>query len=436
MIYTNKTIASRIHDILEDDATNLITLDISIKLSNGTVLVIPPEHIVLLDIHQDFYNAYMDYTNLKIELELGEFLELMANKQDIHVTVSFFKYGPDTIIKPVAFRIVEYIGVLKDMMDLSAKTSKSELEERSKNTGKEIATMPVELQLIPEAAYKLRKKKFNFILHKATTFDAIAMTTYALGLNEAYIETPDNTKEYTQVIIPPLFDISSVFDYLQKSEAYGVYDYGINYYYMLDTLYICGMFKRHTGNRIDIYTAGEDTYAGGSIYHKESKDKLEVVLSGYINNTKKSHDIQENVGTSLIQHSVANSIHELGEVSSNDKFTINKEFLNNLSLFDDDAGAIRDSWNQTYVIGDNQHKLTTALFMSRMEYLSAKWEFAMPFTFSPVSNISYLYDAGKKITTRSAWCKQVVYRIAKMQSISQKSFSCTASLEVGLLPEE
>lgn len=436
MIYTNKTIKSRIHDILNNEEDNLLTVDISIKLSNGVVINVPPEHIVLLDIHQDFYNAYMDFTDLKIELELAEFISLMDNKQDITVSISLSKFIKNTLAKPVVFSIVEYIGIIKDMGDLSAKASKSELEKRSTISGKETATLPLSMQLIPKIAYKLRKKKFNFILGNATVFDAIVTTSYILGLNDAYIETPDNNKQYTQIVVPPLFDISNVFDYLQNSEAYGVYDYGINYYYMIDTLYICGMFKNHRGNRIDIYTAGEDTYAGNTIYHKVDGNKMEIVLSGAIDNTKKSHDIQENIGTSLIQHSVANSVHELGELVSDGEFEINNKLLSNLSLFDDDAGVIKESWNQTYLIGDNTNKLTSALFMSRMEYLSAKWEFAVPFAFSPVSNISYMYDAGVKIATRSAWCKQITYRISKANTSSHKTFGCTASLEIGLLPEE
>lgn len=435
MIHTNKTIQSRIGEILSVAKDNVLTIDIKIQLSNGVTLIVPPEHVVLLQIHQDFYNAYMDYTNLKIELLLQDYLQLIENKQDLKVSITIASYTNTQLAKATPISIVEYIGVLSDMGDIATKASKSTLEHHTKLDGKEDATLPVEMQLIPKETYNLRKKKINYILQNASIFDAIATAIYALGLKTVYIETPDNQTSYKQIVIPPLHDISSIFDYLQNSEAYGVYDYGINYYYMLDTLYISPMFTNHSGDRIDIYTVGEDSYAGGTTYHLKTKDKIEIVLSGRIDNTKPSHDMQENVGTSLIQQSIGTTVENAGTVVADGEYVVNEKFITNLSLFDDDAGVIKESWNQTYVIGDNPHRLKTALLMSRMEYLSAKWEYALPYIFTPVSNITYLYDSGKKVSNRPAWCKQVTYQLSKAPTVSTKTFTCTASMVIGLLPE-
>ena len=74
------------------------------------------------------------------------------------------------------------------------------------------------MYLIDPAACDTRHIKINAILHDVTIEDVLHWAAYQFGFTRVNMVKPTNTIKYSNLVIPPMQSIATLFPYLQQKE--------------------------------------------------------------------------------------------------------------------------------------------------------------------------------------------------------------------------
>jgi len=430
----SKSFHNTIEDILNYKKDNILTLKCSIFLSTKDIIEFTPKEIVKMDIIQDFYGSIADNIDITLNMGIEKYKQLVLNRQNLVVKIDIIKSNATGEDINDYHKSLKYIGIVKEFQKPSMYGPEETLNVILEQQSTEYKTIELELELIPEIVYKLRKTKFNFILNEATMEDTILFISDLLGFKKIYFIPPDNTTVYTNVVVPPLLEPSDIFDYLQDHPAYGIYDKGINYYIHDNILYIYPLVNNLNNTpKCNIYSIGEGAYGGSTNFFKLVNNDLSIITNNKVTIKTPSQSSVENNGNSFIVDTPKKHIDNSGKVISNNLFNVNREFVTNVSLADDNSGLLTKAFTQSFIKTDNINSIYSSLYNNLYMTAGIVWVFASPFLIYPHSNIKYVYEDGEHIKEFKGWVLSAQYTIAKTNSMNKDTFACKANIITGLL---
>ncbi len=367
-----------------------------------------PYSITKLVIDQQFGLNYSDNISLVLTLTPMQLLSMLDNYRDLKCTILIkpreieTEYIDDTTL----YLDKTYLVLLKDKelrkrLPKKAIVPDTLLDKNNEHSDQMFDN--VEVQLITESEYLLRKKQFNFIARDTTVKDVILFIAQSCDIPQVCMTEPDNTKTYTNIVIPPRHTFSTCMDFLQN--YYGIYNKGLSYYYMDDTLYVYPAYETQptTPESAHLYYGGQNAFLGNKIYHAMSDDIAHVV----INTTPVIKDLIdggiENYGNAIsFQHSdrIVDLISTIGEGSSSAAAKIGLGALDikepNTSIFafeSTDSGISEDVYSERFQFDDaNSYKYKSELYGFRRTILATSWQNAVLTIFKPGYLLHWHYD--------------------------------------------
>jgi hypothetical protein len=436
-LYMSESFHTVIKEIMEFKESNTLTVSCSFMLENGETIDFTPGVISRFEVEQNFYGAIADTVTIDIAMTTATYMKVVEFRQNIIAKIDIVQSSPAGKSRKDYFKSLRYNAILLNYEDPSFHAPIKSLEHVESEESSEFKTFTVEFDLIPMSIYKVKKNKFNFILNKATMEDTILMIADILGFKEIYLVPPDNTVEYLNVVIPPLLEMQDIFDFLQDSDAYGIYDNGVSYYIYNDILYIYPMFNNLTNTPgFNVYSVGVGSYAGSTNFFKlDPNGDLYVMNNNKLNISTPSQANVENIGTSMIVNTPHKHIDGSGKLTADGLFTVDPEFITSVSIESDPSGVMGESFTQTYETTDNLNAMHTVLSGNLYKTIGFIWPFALPFMVLPTSNVKFVYEDGSHIQTLVGWCTYAKYSFAKTQSINKDTFACKADIVLGLLTD-
>jgi hypothetical protein len=431
----SQSFADKIKNITGSTKYNLYRFAFSVMMKDNTVLELQSLHIDRFTIHQDFGNNFADIILLEMTLPRSEYMLLLKNRHNLRVKVAIHYMNTDNeVLEPLA--IFTYMGAIHIHEDPALKGFGSDNNLVQEVDGGGSSFVKLKMELVDPDVYRVRKTKFNFILNNATMEETIMFIAKLMGFRDIYMVPPDNREVYLNVVVPPLMEAADIFNFLQESPAYGVYNTGISHYIRNGILYVFPLYSNNShGNKVTFYNAGEGAFAGSNNYHRVSDDGLEVVLSGKTTVVNNSQSFVENVGNWFIVNQPKLHLGSSGIISG-DKFQVNNALLTNVYLKSDEIGMSDNAFTQTYMLADNIHSIYTSLNAANISVASGTWPHAVPFTITPVSNISYIYDSDKRINQLKGWCSKITYTFSKGNTVQSGAFQCVATVVLGLAKDQ
>ncbi len=407
-----------------------------IMLPDATEVDIIPDDVHQLSVLEYFMGDYCSVSNLSLDISVYLYKLLLDNKQGLRLSLELHYDTNDSIPVEGTPLIIakDYLAILKEKGRPEWIIPEKRLaDDEEDSEGQATNKVPVQLELIPHFVYKLRKTKFNCILNKVTMEDTLLFICHLLGLESVYIVPPDNEKEYVNMVLPPLLDISNVFNYLQDNDGYGVYNDGISHYFQNDTLYIMPMNRNlvTSPNKFKIYNVGENAYPSAHNYHTLKDGELNIVVNSKVTTMNDSQGAIENIGNGYIVNGPAKHLDHSGVLIDNDLFKVDSTIITNVNRYNDMAGIGTASFTQSYLKSDNLHQVYSMIAETEATVIGMRWVQAVPYMITPVMDISYLFDKGKKVSELKGWPFRVQYDLAKTRNMDNVTFGCTASVFIG-----
>lgn len=422
----------QVSEIINTKASNQYWLESSIMLPDGTTIELSSEYINSLSIHQRFIVNYRDLVEMSVSIPVNIYQDLVKYNQDLVMKIEVYAYEKETIEPEKHLVTLTYQAIIKRNENPDLSVPQKRIDNTTHLEGREAMLVNIDIELIPELVYHLRKFKINYILNHATMEQSILFICHLLDIKKTYIVPPDNDAEYDNVVIPPLCEISDIFNYLQDTPGYGVYNYGINYYFYNECLYVLPAFQTPESiYELNVYNVGKDAYAQSPNYHIHDGDVLNVVCNSSVKMIKNSQSSVEDLGNAYIVDTPHKHIREAGELIADDLYDVSPELLTNVQRYNDFSGVKPNSFTQTFVRTDNLTKVYTSLLTGEITTLAFSWAHAKPFVINPSTKLSWLYDKDEKINAYKGWVAEINYTFAKINDITKKKFGCVATIVAG-----
>lgn len=425
-----------VKEIIESQAQVQFDVVCKIMLPTGVEVEILPDNIHLLSVLEYFKGDYCSVSTIDLDIPISIYRIILEHRQGIHMTIEIHYDQDDSlpVLPDQSIIINEYLAVLQEKGNPELIVPEKRLSDPAEDVvGQEEHTLPVTLELIPEHVYSLRKTKLNFILNEATMEDTMIFIAHLFGIAEVYIVPPDNEKVYDNIVIPPLLDISNIFNYLQDNQGYGVYNDGISHYFQAGVLYIMPMNKCLTDSesKMKIYNVGENAYPNMHNYFMMKDDELNVVVNSKIVTANESHKAIENIGNAYIVNKPSTHLDSSGTLVTDDVFQVNNEIVENVMRYNDNAGIGKESFTQSYIKSDNLFDVTSMISETEPTIISMTWVHALPYQILPIMDISYLFDKGDMVTEIKGWVHRVQYNITRTKNMDNVKFGCVSSIFLG-----
>lgn len=384
------------------------------RITDNSPFLMSPLDINKLVVEQNFTENYMDVISLNVSFLPEQLLTFVDNYRNLRATL-IIRYVRATDMwidmdEPCLNR--EYLVVLKDK-DIRKRINKQVMIPESgldSNNENNFAMFSgIEVQLIDERAYNLRKQKFNFQLRDVTVKQTILWVAQCCKITHVHMPEPDNKVVYKNMVLPPTHTFESAMRYI--SEQYGVYAKGLGFYYTNDVLYIYRAYDVNvpTDSHAHFYYIGHGKYTGCDLYHAYAGDIAHIVINKAVNIKDMMDSGIETVGNDFtiqdankiidkyttIQN--ANNTKEaslgIGRLSVNESNSVRFNMT-------DDTGIMDDAYNAMFFYDQsNPYKIQSYMHAYRRSFYGFDWEAAVPYTFKPGHLISYHYD-GEDIMRR------------------------------------
>ena len=408
------------------------------------------DQIVEMNIVQNFVTEYADYISIEFTCTPNEYMQLYKNTQDLWCDIEFRTVGLQSLaqIKPIiALRQRVIIKEKRDISkhypreDLGITDESNVLAGVSSMAGKfgvqteaQVSNrVAVEVDLYEDDVYIMRKKRCNFILKDATVKDAILTAAKSLGVKKIFFPPPDNTTKYKNLIVPPMMGLHDVFRYLQKSDAYGVYDHDLGCYYTRGTLYVYPLYKvdPETLSMVHIYSIGEGLFDGADIYHRKLLKDMEIVCNTGTDDMDLIETGLENVGSHYLIQSTKKIVDKWRK-AKNDGFTISKDTLESMA-FNVPDGMASDVYSPVYVRTDNPYRLRSEIHATYLTLVAVGWQHALPYTFLPGHRVLYHHDGPDgEFKKAEGICTNVVYSIRPADGLDEPRYTASANVQLAV----
>lgn len=424
----------QVTEIFEKAQPAIFSMKIYFTNINNEKLEMPIEYVKRIDIFHEFISSYMENIELEFEVNAVQYQTLLKwyNELKCYIEMSYHDDKKDEDTGP--YFKDSYRVLLKDMKDLTQMAHNQhlyEVDDPDKNLDYQRRGQMVSLkaQLIKPDAYILSKVQVNTILHNATVEQALWAFASACNIKKCAIFPPDNKKVYTNLKIPPMKSLATIFDYLHNT--YGIYNAGGGLFYHDTCLYVfpCFVTEGKSEDTFHIYRTppGFLMSAKGTTIVKEGDT---LIFSNQLTN----HNITsvkelESQGNSYFSMD-SNKLFDLWGKHTEDGTNIP---LENPEVFNADIGkgAVQETHTPIYHYNkNNEYLLKSKLSALGVSVLDIGWAAALPFYIKPFQKIVYHYEHKEEQRTLKCTCPSVTYVIRKETRLKKSLYTCFANIKL------
>lgn len=431
-----ETMASKILDAA--DHTQFVAKCMIYSPTNPDV-IINVDYFNAVEIKQRFSISYTDEILMHLTIPIANVITILQNAQDLRLALNLKQvYHTTTKVIDNAVPIqLNYRVIISNADELLKQFTKNEVAV-TKDTGRLESVHgrlhDLTLQLMEQDIYEIRHKQFNGLLKNVTLKDAIHYSANMLGIKNISMVEPDNTRVYASLSLPPMLDISNVFDFLQ--ERYGIYSKGLVYYYTNKTLYLYPGYETSpvTETVVNIYNVPENSYPGGRGYHYFDENKnLHILCNHKVQAKNLAAQSVENKGNYKIALRTDMTLDHVRSVQG-DKGTFQKN--NALSCgTTSNRGMVADVKNARYeTSSNNAFQMASDLVKMDCILLLSGWSKALPNLIKPGTKVIYHYEEMDVYTTRTGLIEELDYSIRQQDRSSDYTYMCTAAFALRLDP--
>jgi len=386
-----------------------------------------PLDIESLHIIQDFEENYADAIVMRLRIKTQEYIELVRHFEGLKCTVTIAGSNRDQT-EETPLLSFERLVLITDMDDPSEVQDRGDLYGDDGNPAQHDQFTDVQLELIDQDTYDLRKRQTYFIARQVTIEEILLLFASMCGFDKVHIVPPDNPKTYENFIVPPLLGLNQFLTYVQEHPAYGIYDNGVSVYMTNGVMYI---YPKHTvgnvtQNTTHVYYPGKGQFAGSDIYHTYKDGDIQLLCNSTSTNIKIAQEYQENHPTEYIVQPINRLLDNWREVQS-EKY----EITDNIDLVQMGAipGMSTNIYTPAYANTDNQYALHARLTPNLREIVTHVWNMAIPFTFVPGGLVKYTYEDKDGVKCRDALCRKAIYEINPVDSY-KRLHACVCNFEL------
>ena len=417
-----------------------------------------PEQVVSIDIIQAYNNdlsetyadqitggKYTDDITMVVRIHPKDYMLLVNNPSELFVDIEL-TYVDIENTEPLDKDpiIWNYRVLIKNAEDLAKRFNINNInpdtDEVVLEDGHVGARLDLELQLIEDTIYKVRHTKLNSILYGAKKpikiQQFIRYLMHMFGITKEHFIEPDNDKEYTHVIIPPMLGIDSAFNYVQ--DQYGVYNKGFNYYYTNGIMYIYPPYETDPDiidSTINIYNVPDFHYPGLKGYHKYKEKDLHVVSVTPVDTKNIVEAGIENEGN-VISHLRADRIMDRFIDSSDSGHKVKNDNTTDVIL--DTKLVLEDKMaNMTYqppTINTYQYSETISKYAATM--VTTQWLRSIPFSIYPGQRCIFHYDEDGEYQYKKGKVEYARYTLVPETQYNELVYSCTTTMILRLEPDK
>ena len=412
-----------------------------------------------LVIQQDFVSHYTDQIQFTCDIPLTDIFELATNLQDMEVHMVFHPWNDIQIFEldnqdpwflDGRIQLDENIQLDK-ILDLGDKgpilaNLTEKLIDESAKEGVTIdqlnARLPFTFHILEKDVYDLRHAQVNEIFTDVTMEDVIQKIAFDLGATSVRAITPDNVTKYTNLVIPPMHNIATVYPFLQ--ERYGIYSKGLGYYFTQGTMYLYPLLDLDNSTAMDatvvnILKCPKDYLLGSRTYHNTIDGNLFIVSNTDSNSSNPTTEQQENTGNSKIINKADQTLDVAATIQNGGKLIRNPD-PNIVIQNQNTSTSMKQDMQHVQYEGStsNIFTATSELAAANIQGLGCGWLQALPRIIHPGQNVIYHYDGiGRQYKTRKGRMMGVTYATSLRPSPTTHPYvSFVASLSMIMEPEE
>ena len=431
---TTHPLYKRVVEIFDKASPAIFDIKLYFTNMNNDGMEVKVEYIKRIDIFHEFIGSYMENIELEFEVNVVQYQDLLKwyNELKCFLEISYYDEVKDEVTGTMYK--TSYRALLKNLKDITQMVHNQDLYDKE-NPDKDLDPLrrgqmvAVKAQLIKPDAYILSKLKMNTILHDATVEQAIWTFAQTMDIKKCAIYPPDNTKVYTNLKIPPMKDITNIFEYLHNT--YGIYNNGGGMYFYEGCLYVfpCFVTEGKSDETFHIYRTppGFLLSAKGTMI-EENKD-LFIFTNQLVKHHLTAVKELENVG---------NSYYSMDSDKLFDTWGVHHEGGTNVPLDNPDVfnsslgkGAVTETHSPNYQYNqNNSYLLKSRLSALGISVLDIGWPAAVPFTIKPFQKIMYHYEHKEEQRSLKCVCPSVSYIIRKETRLKKTLYTCFANLKL------
>lgn len=396
---------------------------------------------------QDFLGAYMDNIQVTFNVTPDELREMLSNMQNLECTLILRPVNDSSfqLIPEQESIIYETKVFIDDQVDLAKKFNINAFGVGDNNE-KQIfeqsaATFPYTVHLIEHDAYNMRHVQLNSMFNDTDVESILHWSSQCFGAENVQIVPPNNKHKYSNLIIPPMHDISSLYPFLQ--ERYGIYSKGLGYYFSDKTLYIYPAFDtdRNTSpveGVVHILNAPEKYFLGMNRYHCKKDDDILLVSVTRADVKPLNTEGSENFGNVHVSVNADGTRDNFMKIGNDGKVTRNTKDITMIQM-QNSAGNMNGSMQNMHYQGERSNIYVSTSKMAAYDgtLLRTGWLKAIPRLLKPGQNICYHFDeTGSDYKVQDGRILRVVYT-GKLHSgsVNETWMTFSANIEAKLDPD-
>lgn len=407
-------------NIVTSDNSSPVTYELTMNIlsPNRKDISFKVDKIERYDIDRSYLLHYMDNRDIDFQLTRQQYIQIAKFPENLQCVLTFKKYhlGKQKITETISTE--QYMLILRDKRDMYKRFSEKQLRAQSVDyeyEGQTNQSVYCSAQLVTALEYKVRRTRFNFILRGCTIKQVIQYLCNKMGIRKLRLVEPDNKKVYTNFIVEPMLDISNVFSWLQNSNGKGVYNKGLSYYLLNDTLYVYPPFETNLTSKmsIDFYRIPRVLPSEFTCMSYKNNNLIVLLQSPPMDTNNVDADIENTHNTALVHHldTIIPNSYNTPEGFKYNVFESNTT----TAVLDSKKGMTSDVYNPRYVRShDNVFRIHSDLWGNELLTMTIVANHIHPTLLKPADKITYHYDGdGRQMHRIPGQCTRCVFSFTR-----------------------
>lgn len=404
-------------------------------------LRIVPTYVDLYSVVQRFHSNYTDEIQISVELPVADVLALLKNYQNLRCAIVTKRIDERTheILTDQDPIIQNYRVIISNAGDLLKRYNRNELLAKDDTAiieSQHGRSETLVMQLLEDDIFRLRKCAINGLFKKATVQDLIYFSLNALGIKDAIVTPPDNTRVWNFLNLPPVQDISTVFDLIQKN--WGIYAKGLSYYYTKGKFYLYPAYETNPSTKpvVHIYNVPSMNYVGSKGYHFiDGAGNIHILSNGDVQTKDMSAQGVENYGNYRVSLRTDKAL-DLNRNVSGSKGKFANDNILGCGLASD-RGMVKGTQGAKYdASSNNAFVMASEMAAYDCTLLSSTWGMADPFLITPGQKVYYHYDEDETYKVSVGVVEEIQYTKKIANRSGKYIYTTTAAYGLRLAPDE
>ena len=402
-----------------------------------------------LKIHQDFVLNITDKITAELRMERDPYIGMLYMRKNMNCQLTITFTHPDRVVDNNEYkRKPDYSSKFKVMVtkweDLFKKMSTEQLfPEKRRENDHDRKTFLMSVELLAEDVYKARKESLYFTGRDTNMSDMMRYCINYFGFTKAYYCAPDNSKPYTNFVIPPSYGVEEIMSFLQNAPGLGIYNDGLISYIMNGCWYIYPRYGEPVNKcPIMVYCLGGQKFAGmnrndweegnQTVPPATGKFPLHIISPSEMKEKSYISEGSENLPTSYIAQ-MSDLIIDASRTLVNDNKTILEHRTNDPSIVPPDVMDYENFSRIKYIKSKcNIFRIKSEVRSMQTRILSFHWKHARPWTFQPATVVYVFYDDHAKLEQAIGMAEKVTYTFTRdsEKSVLFPRWTCDADIDV------